>query len=302
MPDLAWDPRAGAGAAETHPFGVRDLVTMDRLSDPQPSPDGRSLAFVVRATDLEANLGRTDLWLVGVDGTGLRRLTTHEGNDSEPRWSPDGRSLYFLSTRSGSSQVWRLSLAGGDPEPVTKLALDVAALSVSPAGTHLAFSLAVFPDCDTLACTADRLAEREKGKATGRLYERLFIRHWDAWKDGRRNHLFVLPLAGGEPVDLAAGLDADVPSLPFGGGEEIAWSPDGRELVFGARIAGQSEPWSTNFDLYAAPIDRSAPPRNLTAENPAWDAQPVFSPDGRLLAHLAMARPGYEADRFRVVV
>jgi dipeptidyl aminopeptidase/acylaminoacyl peptidase len=260
------------------------------------------VAFVVRTTDLEANRGRTDLWMVGSDGSGLARLTTHEANDSDPRWAPDGGSLYFLSTRSGSSQVWRLSLAGGDPEPVTKLPVDVQALSVSPAGTHLAFSASVFPDCDTLAATADRLAARAKSKASGQLHERIFIRHWDTWMEGRRNHLFVLPLGGGEPVDLSRDLDADVPSLPFGGGEEIAWSRDGREIVFAARLAGRTEPWSTNLDLWAAPIDRSSPPRNLTADNPATDTGPVFSPDGRTLAYRAMSRPGYEADRLRVML
>jgi dipeptidyl aminopeptidase/acylaminoacyl peptidase len=289
-------------AAEPHPFGVRDLVAMERLSDPQPSPDGRRVAFVVRTTDLEANRGRQDLWLVGADGSGLRRLTTDPASDSEPRWAPDGQSLYFLSTRAGSSQVWRLPIAGGEAERVTDLPLDVEALSVSPAGTHLAFSVAVFPDCETLRCTADRLAEREAAKATGRVYDQLFIRHWDTWKDGRRQHLFAQPVAGGEPVDVSRGLDADVPSRPFGGAEEIAWSGDGRELVFAARIAGTSEPWSTNFDLYAAAIDRSRPPRNLTAANGAWDTGPVFSPDGRTLAYRAMARPGYEADRYRVMV
>ena len=97
-------------AAETHPFTVRDLVAFDRLSDPRVSPDGRWVAFTVSAVDLDANRRRNDLWLVAVDGTNLRRLTTHEASDTSPRWSADGKSLWFLSTRSGSSQVWNCLL------------------------------------------------------------------------------------------------------------------------------------------------------------------------------------------------
>jgi dipeptidyl aminopeptidase/acylaminoacyl peptidase len=289
-------------ATDSHPFAASDLVAMARLTDPRVSPDGSQVAFVLRTTDLAANRGRSDLWLVPLAGGDARRLTTAPENDTEPRWSPDGGSLFFLSSRSGSSQVWRLPLAGGEAEPVTDLPLPVANLLVSPDGSHLAFSLEVFPDCPTLDCTAARLHERQASPASGKLYDRLFVRHWDSWSDGRRSHLFVLPLAGGEPVDVSGALDADVPSKPFGGSEEFAFTPDGKEVVFAARVAGAGEPWSTNFDLYAAPIDGSAPPRNLTAANPAWDTGPLFSPDGRTLAYLATSRPGYESDRRRIVL
>lgn len=300
-----------AGAAEPpHPFTARDLHTMQRITDPRPSPDGRLVAFVVRTTDFEANRGRNDLWLVGTDGKGAARLTSHEANDTEPRWAPDGKSLYFLSTRSGSSQVWRVPVPGteNDAVQVTDLPLDVANLVVTPDGRHLAFSLEVFPDCATLACTAERLAATEKRKTSGQLYDGGFIRHWDTWSDGRRNHLFVAPLNGGkagEPVDLSKGMVADVPSRPFGGSEEWAFSPDGRTVIFAARLAGENnreEPWSTNFDLYEIPIDGSRAPRNLTEANPAWDTQPVYSPDGKTLAYLRMARAGFEADRFAIVL
>ncbi len=288
-------------ASQTHPFSAQDLVGMDRVSDPQPSPDGKWVAFTVRKVDLDANRGRDDLWLVGADGSPARQLTRHEGSDTEPRWAPDGKSLYFLSTRSGSSQVWKLPLEGGEPEQVTDLPLDVSALLISPSGSHLAFSLNVFTDCPTLTCTKERLDQNAKKKGSGQEHDRLFIRHWSSWEDGQRQHLFVRPVAGGEPIDVSKGMDADVPSLPFGGAEEYAFTPDGKEIVFSARIAGKTEAWSTNFDLYVAPIDGSAPPRNLTAANPAWDTQPRFSPDGKTLIYLAMSRAGYEADRFRIL-
>ncbi|HSL82701.1 MAG TPA: S9 family peptidase, partial [Thermoanaerobaculia bacterium] len=294
---------APPAAAEPRPFNAHDLVTMARLSEPRVSPDGEWIAFTLRETDLEADRGRTDLWRVRSGGGDLRRLTTHEAADGSPRWSPDGASLYFLSSRSGSSQVWRLPTAGGEAVQVTDLPLDVGAFLVSPDGSKLALALEVFPGCDTLRCTVDRLAAEEDSKADGRLYDGLFVRHWDAWKDGRRSRLFVLPAdGGGEPVDVTRGLDADVPSKPFGGAEELAFTPDGKGLVFTARAAGREEAWSTDFDLYLAPADGSAAPRKITVANRAWDTRPVFSPDGKTLAYLAMARPGFEADRFRIVL
>ncbi len=288
--------------AESHPFNAQDLVTMKRLSDPQASPDGKSIAFVLRETDLDANKGRTDLWMLALDGSEPRRLTTHQASDWNPRFAPDGKSLYFLSTRSGSPQVWRLPLHGGESEQMTDLPLGVGNLLVSPDGKHIAFSIDVFVDCKDLECTAERLEETAEAPTSGRVYDRLFIRHWDTWKDGRRSHLFVHEIGGGEaPVDVSAGMDADVPSKPFGGPEEIAFTPDGSGLVFSARDAGAGEAWSTDFNLYHAPIDGSAAPKRLT-ENPAWDTHPLFSPDGKTLAYHAMKRPGFEADRFRIML
>jgi len=293
---------AAAGEAP-HPFSVHDLLAMERLSDPRAAPGGERILFTLRATDLEANRGRTDLWLVGANGEGLRRLTDHPEADSDGRWAPDGRTVYFLSSRSGSSQVWKLDVeAGGEPVQVTDLPLDVGALELSPDGRRLALSLEVFVDCPDLACTRARLDEREASPVRARIYDALFVRHWDSWEDGRRAHLFVLPAdGGGAPVDVTAGLDADVPSKPFGGVEEIAFTPEGDAIVFTARVAGREEAWSTNLDLWVAPLDGSSAPRRLT-DNPATDTQPRFSPDGRMLAYLAMSRPGYEADRQRILL
>ena len=295
---------ASAASAQegTHPFTVHDMLAMDRLSDPRPSPDGRTIVFVSSVTDLGANRRRTDLFTVPAQGGTLRRLTSHEAGDTHPRWAPDGRSIFFLSTRSGSSQVWRIAADGGEAQPVTSEPLDVGSFALSPDGRLLAYSMEVFPDCDSVACTRQRLDEVAARKATGRLYESLFIRHWDTWSTGTRSHLFVRPVAGGEPVDVTRGMQADVPSKPFGGAEEYTFTADGRAVVFTARDAGREEAWSTDFDLFVAPADGSAARRNLTEANPAWDTLPVFSPDGRTLAWLAMERPGYESDRYRIVL
>ena len=138
-------PAAEAPAGPTHPFSVHDMLAMDRVSSPQVSPDGRQVVFVLSRTDLEQNRRRSDLWLVGADGAGLRRLTSHEAGDSEPRWAPDGRSILFLSSRSGSTQVWRIAADGGEAEQVTRLPLDVEGYALVPGGTHLLVALQVFP-------------------------------------------------------------------------------------------------------------------------------------------------------------
>lgn len=296
---------AQAADAPAAPFTPQDLVSLKRLSDPQVSPDGTRVAYVLRSTDLAANRGRTDLWLLDLTqpDAPARQLTTDAANDSTPRWAADGRSLFFLSTRSGSSQVWRLPLDGGEPQQVTRWPVDVNALQVSPDGKRIAVSMDVHPDCADLACTATRLAAKPKG--SGMVFNQLFVRHWDRWEDGTLAQLFTATLdaqgLAGEPVSLMHGLRANVPSRPMGGDEEFAFSPDGQRVVYSARVADRVEAWSTNFDLYDVAADGSGTARNLTAANPAWDTQPVFLADGSL-AYLAMKRPGFEADRFAVML
>jgi dipeptidyl aminopeptidase/acylaminoacyl peptidase len=290
-------------SAATHPFSVRDMLAMDRIAEPAASPDGRMVAFTVSVTDLEANKRRKDVYVAAIDGSWSRRLTTHEASDSQPVWASDNASIYFVSTRSGSAQVWRIALAGGEAEQVTRLPLDVDAVKVAPGGKALVLSMAVLAG-HTPDQTRQLLDEKEKSKASGMLFDHLFVRHWDTWADGTRNHLFVYDLASAAARDLMPAMDVDCPTKPFGGAEDFTVSPDGATIVFSAKDMGatpSAEAWSTNFDLFAVPFDGSAAPRRITT-NPAWDAQPSFSPDGRTLAYLAMSRPGYEADRFEIVL
>ncbi|MFZ5609048.1 MAG: prolyl oligopeptidase family serine peptidase [Pseudomonadota bacterium] len=297
-----------AAIAQSSGFDARLLARLARLSDPQVAPDGARLVYALRETDMAANRGRTDLWLLDVKNKNAlpQRIAAHEADDDNPRWAADGGAIYFLSKRSGTRQVWRLALDGAAPVQVTSLPLEVGNLVVSPSGRHLAFTMRVFNDCPTLACTAERLAAAKAQAATGRVYDRLFIRHWDSWEDGRRTHLFVQPLdeqglALGAPIDVSAGFDGDVAAVPFGDAADIAFTGDGAALIFAARKATPDEAWSTNYDLYRVAIGGGAL-ENLTPDNPAYDGRPAISRNGRWLAYLAMARPGYEADRQRIVL
>ena len=316
---LALCSAGAAGAASARapsppvlpPFAVQDLVRLQRASEPAVSPDGKRVAYVLRTTDMDANKGRTAIWVLDVHkrNASAARVTDLSANSSAPEWSADGRFLYFLSNRSGSSQVWRAapgSDRAGEAAQVTNLPLDVGSFRVSPKGDRVFVTLDVFRDCSTLACTKERLDAGARSKQHGVLYDRIFVRHWDTWSDGRRSQLFSLTLepsgsASGTAVNLTEGLDGDVPEKPFGGNEDYAVSPDGQHVAFSIRAVPVGEPWSTNFDIYLVPA-AGGTPRNLTADNPAWDGQPAFSPTGSSLAYLAMDRAGYEADRFHLVL
>jgi dipeptidyl aminopeptidase/acylaminoacyl peptidase len=290
-------------AQGAHPFDVHDLVMMDRVSDPALSPDGKVVAFQVRETDYDANKGTNGIWIVPAGGGKTTRLTDKALNATSPRWAADG-SVYFLAPKDGVSQLWRVGANGGAAQAATSMPIDVNNFKFSPDGKRVLLSLDVFTDCGDLSCTKKKLDERKADKASGTVYDTLFIRHWDTWADGRRSQLFIADVAdgkiGGEPRRLSKGIDGDVPSKPFGDDTEYAFSADGSTVYFDARIAGKTESWSTNFDIFSVPADGSAAPKNLTADNQAWDGYPLPSANGKTLYYLAMKRPTFEADRFGI--
>ena len=292
-----------APATFARPITATDVATMRRLAAPATSPDGRWVVYQLRETDLAANRGRTDLWLLDLRDAGaqpVRIASSPDQNEHDPRFSADGRHIYFLSNASGSDQLWRVAVPGGQAEQVTSLAADIAGYSLAPSGDRIAIWADRNLACADFSCA--NVPAAQQGRGSGRVYDETFVRHWDVWVEpGVRSRLFTLPLVDGRPqgagTPVAGTLVGDAPSKPFGGAEEISWSADGRTLYFTLREAGRTEPLSTNLDIFAVPADGSGPPVNLTAANRATDTLPAVSPDGRWLAYAAMARPGYESDR-----
>jgi dipeptidyl aminopeptidase/acylaminoacyl peptidase len=316
---VCWNAAAAAApppVESSAPFTIRDLVRLERVSDVAVSPDGKQAVFTQRSTDMEANKGRTGIFLIDTQKRGAvpLRLTDGANNAGSAEWSRDGKYIYFLSNRSGSNQVWRVTanVTGAhkdqpvaDSTQVTNLPLDVGSFHVAPHNDRILVSLEVFLDCSDLNCSKQRLDSASHAAASGVLHADLFIRHWDSWADGRKSQVFSMTLndggiAQGTPANLTGGI-GDVPGKPFGGREDYSFSPDGGRVAFSAR-ASSGEAWSTNFDVYVVPADGTSLPQNLTADNKASDAQPQFSPDGSQLAYLAMDRPGFEADRFHLVL
>jgi len=280
------------------PFTFDDLMAIRRLGDPQVSPDGKWIAFTVTTVDKAQNARNTDLWLLPTTGGEPRPLTTHPAADVRPRWAPDGRRLAFLSTRGGTPQIWTMDITGGEPHPLTHFPTGASGVLWSPDGAHLAFTAEVYPECPDEACIRRREDERAQSSVRARIYTRLLYRHWDAWKEGKRRHLFVIPASGGTARDLTPG-DHDVPPFALGGPDDYAFSPDGSEICV-ARKESRDEAISTNSDLWIIPV-RGGEPRRLTT-NPAADNSPLYSPDGRYIAYRAQERPGFESDRWRLML
>ncbi|GAB2497773.1 S9 family peptidase [Pseudoxanthomonas sangjuensis] len=297
-----------AASAATRGFEVRDLAALDRVSAPALSPDGGTVVFAKRQVNAEVTKASTALYVRNLrtrDMAPPKRLTPEGWSVNSPAFSKDGKSVYFLSAKSGPQQLYSIPLAGGEPRRLTDFALDVDAYKLSLDGTQVALAFAVFPDCKgDLDCTKKKLDDAEAAKATGKVFDRMFIRHWDTWADGRLNRVFAAKLDGEGMIKaatlLSGDIDGDIPSKPFGDLSDFAWSADGRQVAMSVRQANREEPWSTNFDIWLVNADGSGA-RNLTAANKAWDAGPVFSADGKTLYYRAMARPGFEADRFALM-
>ena len=283
---------------------IQDVVGLARVSGPAVSPDGRWLVWQQRETDLAANKGRYDLWRLDLSKKGAvpeKLVADAKANETSPQISADGKTVWFQSDEGGSDQVRTVAIEGGQPITRTVIPGGISGFKLSPDGSRLL----VWTDRDPGARNLNdpsllRVPGGENG--SGRVYDKLFVRHWDSWSDGRRSQLFVVPVAkdGGlalQGVGITGALVGDTPSKPFGGGEELNWSPDGKTVYFALREAGRTEPNSTNLDIFSAPADGSAAPTNLTADNDGMDNLPTVSPDGKWLAWFAMARATYEADR-----
>jgi dipeptidyl aminopeptidase/acylaminoacyl peptidase len=272
---------------------------MHRIAEPQISPDGKWVAYTVSTPDLDSNRGVSNIWLVSTTGGAPAQLT-QSGHDSSPVWSPDGKTLAFLSSRSGNSQVYLLSLEGGEAHALTKLSTGADLVKWSPDGKTIAFTSGVYPDCKDDDCNSKRDAEKEKSKVKAHVAEHLLYRHWTHWNDGKRSHLFVVPADdSAAPRDLIPGADYDTPPDERGGPADIDFSPDSKEICFTA-VTDKMEAISTNGDLFIVPVAGGEAKRITT--QPGFDGNPVYSPDGKYIAYHAQLTAEYEADRWRVIL
>ena len=282
-----------------HPITFDDLIKLHRVSGANVSRDGKWAAYTVSTPDLGANRSVSNIWTISTAG-GAPLQVSQGGHDSSPAWSPDGKTLAFLSSRDGNSQVYLLSLEGGEARKLSQLSTGADSFLWSPDGKTIAFTSSVYPDCKDDACNSKRDDEKDKSKVKARIYDHLLYRHWDHWSEGKRSHLFVMPADGSAtPRDLTPAADYDVPPEERSGPGDINFSPDGKELCFTA-VTDKMEAISTNGDLFLVPV-AGGEARRIT-KNPGFDGNPVYSPDGRFIAYHAQFTAGNEADRWRVML
>jgi dipeptidyl aminopeptidase/acylaminoacyl peptidase len=276
-----------------------DLIAMQRVGEPQISPDGRFVAYTVGTPEMGANRIAHNIWVVPTSAGGAPRQLTKTGNDTRPRWSPDGKKIAFLSSRTGMPQIYLMSSQGGNASPLTSLSTGADNEKWSPDGRSIAFTSLVFPECSDDACNASPGAAAAKSKVSARIYDHLLYRHWTHWSDGRRSHLFIVAANGGTPRDLTLHTDYDVPPDERGDANDFAFSPDSKELCFTA-VTDRPEAISTNGDLFLVSVNGGAPKRITT--NPGFDGHPVYSPDGKFIAYHSQKTAEYESDRWRLML
>ncbi|MDP5145249.1 S9 family peptidase [Shewanella sp. ULN5] len=287
------------------PFTVQHLVNMNKIHSYAVSNDGNTLVYGVKVIN-DKGEASSDLYALDLSNKSAKpkQLTSAAGTEHDVNFAADNKSIYFLADRSGSSQLFQLSLNGGEAQQVTDLPLDVNGYKLSQDGTQVVMTMRVFPECKDLACSKEKFALEKDRKTTGREYKQLMVRHWDTWEDHARNHLFVANINGKkitDAVNVTQGRDTETPPKPFSGMEEVTFSPDGKYVVYSAKAPSRDQSWTTNYDLWQVPVS-GGETVNLTEANKAWDAQPTYSADGRYMAYLAMSKPGFEADRYRLML
>jgi dipeptidyl aminopeptidase/acylaminoacyl peptidase len=312
-----------AFAQAKHPFTFEDMMKLRRVGEPEVSPDGKWVIFSVVDVNLEANTKTPHVWIVPTSGSGSnereREIIADQDAD-RPRWASDGKHFAFLSTKEGGSQVWIADFDGttGNVTAVnrlTEIATEASGELWSPDGKSILFTSDVYPECDGIPaeeseCNRKKSKEHDESKVKALVFERLLYRHWNAYKEGKRTHIFVIfaqtefpkntfDRLGPIPHDLTPG-DYDSPVFSLGGQDDYAFSPDGQEICYTSN-RDKNPAASTNNDVWIVPVS-GGPSKNITADNPASDSTPLYSPDGRYIAYRAQQRPGYESDRFRLML
>src|SRR6202522_4763384 len=306
-----------------HPFTFEDLMQLKRVGEPVPSPDGKWVLFAAVDVDLAANKKISHIWIAPLAGGQERVLIANQDGD-RPRWAPDGKRFAFISNQEGGSQIWIADFDGAAGSVTaahmqTRIETEAGGELWSPDGKYILFTSDVYPECEgeplaERACNARRVKEAEASKVKALVFDHLLYRHWNAYKGGKRSHIFLVKAASEvEPKeskvvsgdiavefrDLTPG-DYDAPVFSLGGQDNYAFSPDGLEICYTSNH-DKVEATSTNNDLWIVSVNGSVA-RNITADNPASDSTPLYSPDGKYIAYRAQQRPGYESDRFRLML
>src|SRR5580698_2632032 len=303
-----------AHAQAKHPFTFDDMMKLKRVGEPEVSPNGKWVIFSVVDVDLAANTKTPHIWIVPTAGGQEREIIADQDGD-RPRWAPDGERFAFLSTKEGGSQVWMAEFNGAAGivtavQKLTSIATEASGELWSPDGENILFTSDVYPECDGAPsdegqCNANQLKAAQDSKVKAQIFDHLLYRHWNAYKEGKRTHIFVIsaehfsafsgPSSYFLSRDLTPG-DYDAPVFSLGGQDDYAFSPDGKEICY-ASNHDKNPAASTNNDLWIVPVS-GGQAKNITADNPASDSTPLYSPDGRYIAYRAQQRPGYESDRF----
>jgi dipeptidyl aminopeptidase/acylaminoacyl peptidase len=275
-----------------------DLYSFPSIGDPQVSPDGLQIAFVVTTNDLDMNESQSHIWVMASDGSGLRQLTFGAKGESNPRWSPKGSAISFLADRGDGRQIWLLPMNGGEPRQITNLCTGVKDARWSEDGASIVFRSAVFPDCSDDGCNAQKLAAANEQPTEARMYDHLLFRHYDHWFDGRVDRLFVHDFVTDSTYQLTFTHNA-APISSIGGHSSHDVSPDGKEVCYETNTDSMPVN-STNSDVFTAAINGGSPVRISAGKG--FDGSPLYSPDGKYLSYLSMAREGYESDQTDLIL
>src|SRR2546429_1188554 len=311
---LAQTPGPGVSSGK-HPFTFEDMMKLKRVGAPVPSADGKWVVFDAEDVDLEANTKTSHLWIVPAQGGNSRRLNQTTNHEERPRFSPDGKKLIWTSKATDPTQIWTCDFdtsAGtlvGQPHQVTNISTGADRAIWSPDGKNIVFVSAVYPDCKDDACNKQRDDELKKSKVKAKIFTRLFYRHWNAFTELKRSHMFVVSadaradrstdiLSVVQPRDLTPG-DHDVPPFSLGGQDMYAISPDGQEVAYTSNI-DEVEATSTNNEIFVVPIAGGAAKK--ISSSPGADTTPLYSPNGKYLAWRSQARAGFEANKWRLLV
>jgi dipeptidyl aminopeptidase/acylaminoacyl peptidase len=288
---------ATAGAQQPRTITFDDFEAVRGVGDPQPSPDGKLVLYTVRTTDVSANTRSSHTYVVPAAGGSPRAFPGSDVSATEARWSPDGKRVAYIA----GGQLWVADANGGARKQLTDLNGGGTGPIWSPNGDQIAFTSAVYPDCNSDACNTAKSKAAADSKVKAHVADELMYRHWNAWDEGTRSHLFIVSADGGAPRDLVPGAKYDIPPGPFGGSEGYAWSPDQRELAYTAKDQGRHDATTTDLNVYVVPASGGTP-SVITASNKGADANPVYSPDGRFVAYASQARAGFESDRQRLML